>query len=515
LKFRVIVTSNRRALYLLALCMLALYCRAAENTPAAVSEMLARTACSACHYFPDPRLLDKTIWAQHIHPKMRLYMGLDKVDVKVSKDAELLAAAGYFPIVPMIPEESWQRITNWYHAKAPAPKSATNTPSRNEHISLGLKNFKVVAPKQRRDPPLTTFVQIDPADRVVYTSDANVQTLDVLSPAGERITSIPVGNIVTSVARAENDFYVGAIGHFFPKEERRGQVILLKRTESGAERRVLLSDLPRVAHIELGDFNKDGKTDFALSMFGFLTGRFSWFENSGEDKYAEHILYNKPGAVKSVAHDFNKDGHVDIAALFGQETDGMLLFTNDGKGNFKQSEIFRRAPTYGHAYFELADFNGDGDMDILVANGDNGDYESPPKPYHGVRIFLNKKGTFEEGYFFPQHGAFKAVARDFDGDGDLDIASVSFFPDYESSPRESFVLLENKGGLKFEASTFPQCIVGRWLTMDANDIDGDGDIDIVLASMIEMPTVVPAQLKSLWQKNSPSVLYLINQQKQP
>jgi hypothetical protein len=508
------VTFKHSALHLLIACIFALHCPGAENAPAAVSdEMLARTACSACHYFPDPRLLDKTIWPQHIFPKMRLYMGLDKPDLSVSKDAEILAKEGFFPIVPMIPEESWQRITNWYQAKAPAP--TTNTPSRNEQIPLGMKNFKLVAPKARRDPPLTTFVQIDPVEHVVYTCDANAQSLDVLSPKGEMITSTPVGNIITSVAKSGNDFYVGAIGHFFPREEHRGQVILLKRTETGVERRVLLSDLPRVAHLELGDFNKDGKTDFALSMFGFLTGRFSWFENLGDEKYAEHILYNKPGAVKSVAYDFNKDGHVDIAALFGQETDGMLLFTNDGKGNFKQSDIFRRAPTYGHAYFELADFNGDGDMDLLVANGDNGDYESPPKPYHGVRIFLNKKGTFEEAYFYPQHGAFKAVARDFDGDGDLDIASVSFFPDYEHSPRESFVLLENKGGLKFEASTFPQCILGRWLTMDANDLDGDGDVDIVLASMIEMPTVVPAPLKNLWQKNSPSVLYLINQQKQP
>ena len=77
-------------------------------------------------------------------------------------------------------------------------------------------------------------------------------------------------------------------------------------------------------------------------------GRFSWFENLGEDKFKEHVLYNKPGAVKSVAHDFNQDGHLDIAVLFGQETDGMLLFTNEGKGNFRQSEIFRRAPVYGH-----------------------------------------------------------------------------------------------------------------------------------------------------------------------
>ena len=511
---------NSKQLRLWQRCTLVLVCShsisaavfGAELGLAAVSdEVLARSACSACHLFPDPRLLDKTIWGQHIFPKMRMYMGLDKVDVSASKDAQILAKAGYFPAAPMVPESSWQRITNWYLAKALSP---TNTPSRNEQIPLGMENFKVLAPKGRRTPPLTTFVRIDPNEQVVFTADATAQSLDVLGANGEILAASMVGNIITTMQRSDDGFYVGCIGHFFPKEEPLGQVIFLKQMEKGLERRVLLSELPRVAHIELGDFSKDGKTDIALSMFGFLTGRFSWFENVGEEKYKEHVLYKKPGAVKSVAHDFNNDGHIDIAALFGQDTEGMLLFTNDGKGNFTQSEIFRRAPVYGHTYFELADFNADGEMDLLVTNGDNGDYESPPKAYHGVRIFLNKGGKFQEAYFFPQHGVFKAVARDFDGDGDLDIASVSFFPDYEKSPRESFVMLENKGGLRFEASTFRECIAGRWLTMDAGDIDGDGDIDMALASMIRMPTIVPAALKELWEKQSPSVLYLINQQKQ-
>jgi hypothetical protein len=510
LKFPKFLTMRWRVLGNLALLLVCAIHESfgAESAASASDEVIARAACSACHLFPDPRLLDKTIWPAHIFPKMRLYMGLDKVDTRISQDAELLTKAGFFPAAPMIPESSWQRITNWYVTKAPP---ATNTPSRNDLIPVGMKQFKVMASRVRRSPPLTTMVQIDPSEHVVFTSDATEQTLDVLGPAGELIASSNVGNIITSIQKAEDGFYLGCIGHFFPKEDRKGQVIFLKRSGAGLERHVLLSDLPRVAHIEVADLNEDGKPDFALSMFGFLTGRFSWFENLGDLKYKEHILYNKPGAVKSVAYDFNKDGHRDLAVLFGQDTDGMLLFTNDGKGNFSQSDIFRRAPVYGHAYFELADFNGDGEMEFLVANGDNGDYESPPKPYHGVRIYGKKGDRYEELYFYPQHGAFKSVARDFDGDGDLDIATVSFFPDYESSPRESFVLLENKGNMKFEPSTFRECIAGRWLTMDAGDIDGDGDIDMVLASLIRMPTIVPDFLKKLWEEKSPSVLYLINQ----
>jgi hypothetical protein len=232
----------------------------------------------------------------------------------------------------------------------------------------------------------------------------------------------------------------------------------------------------------------------------------------GGEKYREHVLLPRSGAVRSVVRDFNRDGRPDIAVLVAQEQETLYLLLQDERGQFSTNHVvFRQSPIYGHTWFELVDFDKDGRPDFLVTNGDNGEYPSPPKRYHGIRLYLNRGDLrFEETFFFPLNGAFCAQARDFDEDGDLDIAAISFFPDYHKSPRESFVYLENQGKMEFKASTFNQCLVGRWLVMDAGDLDGDGDKDLALGSYINGPSEVPAALKRDWDRFSPSVLILRN-----
>ena len=96
-------------------------------------------------------------------------------------------------------------------------------------------------------------------------------------------------------------------------------------------------------------------------------------------------------------------------------------------------------------YLELADFNKDGFDDIVYVCGDNADKSPILKNYHGIYIYLNDgKSNFTPSYFYPRIGAYKAIVLDYYLDGDLDIAAISFFPDYLRYPEESFIYLNNK-----------------------------------------------------------------------
>lgn len=190
-----------------------------------------------------------------------------------------------------------------------------------------------------------------------------------------------------------------------------------------------------------------------------------------------------PGARKAVIEDLNRDGKNDIIVLMAQAWEQIAVYYNTGNGNFREETALQLPSIYGASYFELVDFNQDGRLDILLTTGDNWDFSTVNKPYHGLRIYLNDGANhFTQSYFFPLYGCSEARAVDFDRDGDLDIAATAFYNDQTTNPGENFVYLENDGRMNFTAYFMNETNVGKWLRMDVGDFNNDGYPDIFLGS---------------------------------
>ncbi|MGC9948408.1 MAG: VCBS repeat-containing protein [Bryobacteraceae bacterium] len=247
--------------------------------------------------------------------------------------------------------------------------------------------------------------------------------------------------------------------------------------------------------IAVGDLNGDGSPDLAAT--GFYAASVTIMLDKADGTLQSTVDYTLPGSGNSVAvGDFNGDGKPDLA-MNGY---GVLILLNNGDGTFGPPVSYPA----GDGGVAVGDFNGDGKLDLAVTDFGDG----LTNPGDTVSILLgNGDGTFQPGvsYVVPFAPAAVAVA-DFNGDGKLDLAVASQLFDC-CFPGAVAVLLGNGDGTFQPAVTYDVGVGPS--SVAVGDFNGDGKPDLAVTNMGSDPGNISVLLNHGDGTFEPQVTYAV------
>ena len=203
----------------------------------------------------------------------------------------------------------------------------------------------------------------------------------------EVIASIPHPSRI-SMADLNSDghsgFLVGTLGRLLPGDHLDGAVVWMRPMPGGKYVQQVLEGWPRVADVRAADFDGDGKPDLAVAAFGWRTvGRLSVLENTSVVGARHRSLSWR---IHVIPVDLNRDGKLDLVALFAQQFETVMWVHELGTADFSfHPAVLYQAPhpnwgSTGHPGRRFLD--NDGDSDILLTHGDSFD-EAIVKPIMG------------------------------------------------------------------------------------------------------------------------------------
>lgn len=436
--------------------------------------------CSSCHLKPNPTNIPKYLWKSKVLPEMAIRMGLMDFTDGLQRYSYLekhhIKLNSAYPEKPLLDSSKWQQLYNYIIRFA--PDSVPNIPTRKGRNSF-LTQFKTSFITLNKIKPAggITNIKFDDKTNQLMIGDAFGQLHKWKNQPDIKLT---LNSPITSTFMVDKTIFVTEIGIMNPSEVPKGIIY----SENSDTIITVAKELHRPVYTEINDLNDDGNKEIIICEFGHLTGELSLVIKEGS-VFKKRNLLALPGSIKVEVEDMNGDGKKDIVVLFAQGREGVYILYQKENLEFSVEHVIMMGPEYGSSWFSLLDYNNDGYQDILLANGDNADYSRFLKPYHGVRLFINNDANkFKEEWFYPINGATRVLVEDFDMDGDLDFAVLSFFPDFDDCPEEGFVYLENKdaGSYSFATHTTEAAKSGNWLVMEKGDFDQDGDVDIMLGN---------------------------------
>ena len=261
-----------------------------------------------------------------------------------------------------------------------------------------------------------------------------------------------------------------------------------------------------------GDFNGDGKQDIVVanqcvSLLDCSHGVLGVLLGNGDGTFQPAVTYPIGGhsAAALTVGDFDGDGKLDVAVVSQPNCclDGSIgsvnILLGNGDGSFRPSVAYPTGDPDSSAVV-AGDFNGDGKLDLAVANANcilASMAEEPVCMTGSVGVLLgNGDGSFKAAvrYSTVDVLAFTLTTGDFNGDGKLDLAVGNTNCEENNTScgvNSSIAVLLGKGDGTFAtAVTYPSgdslwpAVGSAPFDSDAiaaSDLNGDGKVDLVLS----------------------------------
>lgn len=230
------------------------------------------------------------------------------------------------------------------------------------------------------------------------------------------------------------------------------------------------------------DIDKDGDLDL------FMTGRDEknrakslLYKNDGSGNFQRvnsSILNVQDGESVFVDIDLDLDDDLIVSGKNSSGVPVVYIYTNDGLGNFSKDPINTLQGVY-RSSIEVADFNRDGDLDILIAGSINLKKSS-------TRLYLGNNGRFllDSTLNIKDLGFGSLAVGDIDNDNDIDIFITGEGVDSTlmSHWGKFSMVYFNDGNGNFTLSnisnSLPQVANGN---AELSDLNGDGLLDLIFS----------------------------------